>query len=90
MDTVDITASEYEWKCPECGTRNIEKQHTEQVTCSNPQCFIVFETKDARKATLEWIDEQCDKLDDSYIRDCNCFRLVQRIIGEKLNNNKRL
>ncbi len=44
MDTVDITASEYEWICPECNTRNTEEQCTGQVTCNNPQCFSKFET----------------------------------------------
>lgn len=42
MDTVDIIASGYEWRCPKCNTLNKELDCTSIVECST--CWIEFET----------------------------------------------
>lgn len=40
MDTVDIIASGYEWRCPKCNTLNKELEYNTVVECT--VCYMEF------------------------------------------------
>lgn len=44
METVEIIASEYEWKCPKCDAWNTEVECPVRVKCSEYECGEEFLT----------------------------------------------